>query len=112
MIELTILASGRSPLGPAVGFVEDVEVHPPFQRRLGLLVLLQPVEVLQEQQPRGLFGVVQLSGAAGLFPKHIVDIPEGLLEHRYPVPFHPRHHHRRSPRPADGDTPAATTGSR
>ena len=44
-------------------------------------VLLQPVEVFQEEQPGGLLGVVQLGGAAGLFPEDVVDVLEGLFEH-------------------------------
>ena len=44
-------------------------------------VLLQAVEVFQEEQPRGLLGVVEFGGAAGLFPEHVVDVFEGLFEH-------------------------------
>jgi hypothetical protein len=39
------------------------------------------VDVFQEQQPRGLLGVVQLGGAASLLAKDVVDIAEGLFEH-------------------------------
>ena len=46
------------------------------------LVLLQPVEVFQEQQPGSLLGVVQLGGAAGLFPEDVVDVFEGLFKRR------------------------------
>ena len=45
------------------------------------LVLLQPVEVFQEQQPGGLLGVVEFGGAAGLFPEDVVDVFEGLFKH-------------------------------
>ena len=38
------------------------------------LVLLQPVEVFQEEQPGGLLGVVELGGAAGFFPEDVVDV--------------------------------------
>ncbi len=52
-----------------------------LQRRFVGLVLLQPVEVFQEQQPGGLLGVVELGGAAGFFPEDVVDVLEGLFEH-------------------------------
>ena len=52
-----------------------------FQRRLGGLVLLQPVEVLEKEQPGGLLGVVEFGGAAALFPEGVVDILEGLFKH-------------------------------
>ena len=39
------------------------------------------VEAFQKQQPRGLLGVVELGGAAGLFPENIVDIFKCLFEH-------------------------------
>lgn len=44
--------------------------------------MLQVVQVLEEEHPGGLLGVVQLGGAAGLFPEDIVDVLEGLLEHK------------------------------
>ena len=43
--------------------------------------LLEVVEVLQEQQPRGLLGIVELRGATRLFPEDVVDVLEGLFEH-------------------------------
>ncbi len=48
------------------------------------LVLLQPVEIFQEQEPRGLLGVIQLGGAAGFFPQDVVDVLECLFKH-YPI---------------------------
>ena len=81
VVELAVLALGRGPAFPAVGFVEDVGVFLAVQRGLIGAVLLQPVEVFQEQQPGGLLGVVQFGGAAGLFPENVVDVFEGLFEH-------------------------------
>ena len=52
-----------------------------LHRGLGGLVLLQPVEVLEEQEPRGLLGVVEFGGAAGLLAEDVVDGLERLLEH-------------------------------
>ncbi len=81
VVELAVLALGRGPALPAVGLVEDEGVFLALQLGLDGLVLLQAVEVFQEQQPGGLLGVVQLGGAAGLFPEHVVDVFEGLFEH-------------------------------
>ena len=44
-------------------------------------VLLQQVEVFQEEEPGGLLGIVELGGAAGLFPEDVVYVSEGLFEH-------------------------------
>jgi hypothetical protein len=43
---------------------------------------LPAIEVFQEEEPRGLLGIVQLGRAAGLFPENVVDVLEGLFEHR------------------------------
>jgi len=53
----------------------------PVQRGFGRLILLQPVEVFQEEEPGSLLGVVELAGAAGVLPEDIVDVFESLLEH-------------------------------
>jgi hypothetical protein len=54
---------------------------PAFQLGLHGLAPLQVVEILEEKNPRGLFGVVQLGGAAGLFSEDVVDVLEGLFKH-------------------------------
>ena len=84
VVELAVLALGRGPAFPAIRLLEDVGVFLPVQRGLVGPVLLQPVEVFQEQQPRGLLGVVQFGRAAGLFPEDVVDILEGLFKHLSP----------------------------
>ena len=81
VVDLAVLVLRRGPAFPAIRLVEDVGVLLPVQRGLVGLVLLQPVEVFQEQQPGGLLGVVELGGAAGLFPEDVVDVLEGLFEH-------------------------------
>ena len=81
VVELAVLALGRGPAFPAVRLVEDVGVLLAVQLGLVGLVLLQTVEVFEEQQPGGLLGVVELGGAAGLFPEDVVDVFEGLFEH-------------------------------
>ena len=81
VIEITVLALGRGPGIPAVGFVENVAVLLPLQCGLIGAVLLKSIKVFQEQQPGGLLRVVQLHGATGLFPENVVDVFEGLFEH-------------------------------
>ena len=54
-------------------------VHTLVRRPLTGEVGLEPVEVLQEQQPRRLLRVVELGGAARLFPQNVVDVFEGLV---------------------------------
>jgi hypothetical protein len=46
--------------------------------------MLQIVQVLEEEGPGGLLGVVELGRAAGLFPEDVVDVFECLLEHWNP----------------------------
>ena len=81
VVDLAVLVLRRGPAFPAVRLVEDEGVFLPLQRGFVGLVLLQPVEVFQEQQPGGLLGVVELGGAAGLFPEDVVDVLEGLFKH-------------------------------
>ena len=52
-----------------------------FEHGLGRFVLLQPIQIFQEEQPGGLFGVVEFGGAAAFFPEGVVDILEGLFKH-------------------------------
>jgi hypothetical protein len=63
----------RCPPTP-VWLIEDVGVFFPFEGGLGALVLLQIVQVLEEEQRGGLLGVVELGGAAGLFPEDVIDV--------------------------------------
>jgi hypothetical protein len=37
--------------------------------------------VFQEEQPRGLLGVIQFCCAAGFFPEHVIDVSESLFKH-------------------------------
>ena len=82
VIELAVLALRRRPVLPAVGFVEDEGVFPAGQGGLIGQVLLEAVEVFEEEQPGRLLGVVELGRAARLFPEDVVDVFEGLFEHR------------------------------
>lgn len=81
VVDLAVLVFGRGPAFPAICRVQNVAVGLAFKRGFGRLVPLQPVEVFEEQQPRGLLGVIQLGGAAALFPERVVDIFEGLFKH-------------------------------
>jgi len=49
------------------------------------LFLLQIVEIFEEQYPGGLLRIVELGGAARLFPEDVIDILEDLLEHGFPL---------------------------
>ena len=46
-----------------------------------LLSLLKIIQVLQEQQPGGLLGIVKLGCATGFFPKNVINISKSLFEH-------------------------------
>ena len=37
-------------------------------------------EVFEEEEPRGLFGVVELGGVAGFFAEDVVEVFKGLFE--------------------------------
>jgi hypothetical protein len=52
-----------------------------FQRGLGDPVLFQIIEVFQEQQPEGLFGVIEFCGATGFLAENVINVFEGLFEH-------------------------------
>ena len=84
MVQLPIGALGHGPSLPAVGLVDDVAVGFAVQLCFQRLVGLQCVQVLQEQQPRGLLGVVQLTVTACVLVQDVVDILEGLFEHGSP----------------------------
>src|SRR5574340_1674901 len=72
------------PAFPAVLRVEHEGIFSSLQPGFHRLLMFQRVEIFQEQQPRGLLGVVQLGGAARFLPEGVVDILEGLFEHGYP----------------------------
>src|ERR1017187_8246294 len=53
----------------------------PWRAASSALSLFEGVEVLEEEEPGGLFCVVEFGGAAGFFPEDVVDVFEGLFEH-------------------------------
>ena len=81
VIQLAVLALGSGPAFPAIRLVEDETVFLALQLGLHGLVLLQAIEILQKEEPGGLLGVVQLGGATGFFPQHVVDIFKRLFKH-------------------------------
>ena len=83
VVDLAVLVLRRGPGFPTVRLVEQVAVFLAFELRFHRLAVFQLVEILQEQQPRGLLGVVQLGGAARFLAQVVVDIPEGLFKHGY-----------------------------
>ena len=82
VVELSGFGLGRGPGSPAVRLVEDGGVDLASQGGFGGFLLLQGVKVFQEEQPGGLLGVVEFGGAASLFTKDVIDVFEGLFEHR------------------------------
>jgi hypothetical protein len=72
---------GCGPLLPAIIRVEDGGVVLALKLRIVLSLSLQLVEVLQEQQPRRLLGLVQLRGKPLVVPEYFVDIVERVLKH-------------------------------
>jgi hypothetical protein len=66
--------------------VDDRFVFLAGQVGLLLVSLLEVVQIFEKKNPRGLFGLIKLRGAACLFPKNVVDILEGLFEHAHPLP--------------------------
>jgi len=68
------------PARPAVRVVEQVVVGLPHEFRGHRPFLLQIIEMLQEQRPGGLLGVVQLGTTPGFLPQRIVDVLECLLK--------------------------------
>jgi hypothetical protein len=62
VVDLSVVALRRRPPRPSVRLGEDEAMGLTVKRGFRGLVLLERVEVLQEQEPRGLLGVVQLAG--------------------------------------------------
>jgi len=84
VVKLPIRSLGSRPRFPAVRLIEDVAVLLPLQLGLHGLVLLQTIEVLQEQQPRGLLRIVQFGGTTSFLPEYVVYVFERLLKHQLP----------------------------
>ena len=51
------------------------------QVRLDRAAGLEVVEIFEEQQPVGLYGVIPLGRATGLLSEDVVDVLEGLFKH-------------------------------
>ena len=81
MIELAVLAFGRSPYFPSIWLVEDEFVLPVVQSRLGSSVFFKAVKIFQKQEPRGLLGIIELGSTTVFSPQYVVDAFEGLFEY-------------------------------
>jgi hypothetical protein len=62
--------------------VEDVDILMACEAGFDGAVFFEVVKVFEEEEPGGLLGVVELGGAAGFFSEHVVDVSEGLFEHK------------------------------
>jgi hypothetical protein len=85
VVDPAVLAPGdarRGPRLPAVWLVEDVGVLLAGEGGLGGLVVFEGVEVLQEEQPGGLLGVIEFAGAAGVLPEDVVD---AIVRCKWPI---------------------------
>jgi hypothetical protein len=83
VVELAGLVFGRRPGFPAIGFFEKEGVFLSVEFGFGATVLLEAVEILEEQEPGGLLGVVEFGGAAGFLAEDVIDVSEGLFEHSF-----------------------------
>jgi hypothetical protein len=92
VVELAVLALGRSPAFPSVGLIEEVGVLLVVKVGLGQPILLEIIEIFEEEQPRGLLGIVELGGASSLLAEDIIDIAKSLFEQTNPP--------KRVPKPA------------
>ena len=81
VVDLAVLRFGGGPGIPAVGLVEDQGVFLEFEGGFVDFIVFEGVEVFEEEEPGGLFGVVEFGGATGFFAKDVVDVFEGLFEH-------------------------------
>jgi len=67
-------------VAPAVGLLQDGRITAALQGSHGGPVVFEPVEVVEEQQPGGLLGVVELGATAGLLAQTVIDGAERLLK--------------------------------
>ena len=56
------------------------------QGRFGGPVLLQGIQILQEEKPGSLLGIIELGRTAGFFAEDIVDVSKSLFEHSPLIP--------------------------
>ena len=81
VVELAVLGLRRGPGLPAVGLGDDRRVVLPSSSASSRRSLLEIVEVLEEQQPRGLLGIVELGREPLIVPHDPVYVVESVLEH-------------------------------
>lgn len=86
MIELAVGIFRSSSTFPAILRIKNVVVSFAFQQGLGDFAPLQPIQILEEQQPRGLLGIVKLAGATGILVQDVVDILKSLFKDEPSIP--------------------------
>ena len=84
VVDFAVFGFRRGPGFPAEGLFEEVGILLAFELGFGGAVLFEGVEIFQEEDSRGLLGVVEFGGAAGLFAENVVNIFENLFEHGRP----------------------------
>jgi len=81
MVRGPICLLWRSPVCPAILFINDENIVLAPQLGLNGFFGFQVIQILQKQQPGGLLGIIKLCCTARLFPEDIINIFEGLLKH-------------------------------
>jgi hypothetical protein len=95
VVELAVLLR-RGPRLPAIRCIEDRRVVPAVEDRSVLALRLEVVEVFEEEQPRGLLGVVELGREPLVVPHDAVYVVECVLEHGCPICFRAAYPRKRS----------------
>jgi hypothetical protein len=81
VVDLAVPVVGCGSAFPSLRTDEDVGVRFALEGGLGPLVLLQIVEASEEEEPGGLLGVVELTGAVGFFQRMSLnpEMPEDAI---------------------------------
>ena len=81
MVDLAVFVLGSGPGFPAEGFFDDGGVFFIVEPCICGALIFEGVEMLEEEEPGGLLGVVELGGATGFLAQDVVDVFENLLKH-------------------------------
>ena len=81
VVERAVFLFRSRPGRPLMRLIKQEIVALAYKLGLHGPLLFQVIEILEEQYPRCLLGVVQLGGAPGFPPKDVVEVVKGLLEH-------------------------------
>jgi len=80
VIEGAVGVFRRGPGFPAKLWLKQMGVALAGERGLVGAVLFEAIEVLQEEKPGRLLGVVEFGGATGFLAEDVVDVSKGLFE--------------------------------